>query len=61
MLPLMTSRWHPFPTMRLQQALAAVGQEHRHVPLTGHPSSVDEAQFAEVAELGVPSVQRPRP
>jgi len=48
-----------FPTMRLQQALAAVGQEHRHVPLTRHPSCVDEAQFAEVAELGVPRVQRP--
>jgi hypothetical protein len=48
-----------FPTMRLQQALAAVGQEHRHVPLTGHPSGVDEAQFTEVAKLGVPRIQRP--
>jgi hypothetical protein len=48
-----------FPTMRLQQALAAVGQEHRHVPLTRHPSCVDEAQLAEVAELSVPRVQRP--
>ena len=48
-----------FPPMSLQQALAAVGQEHRHVPLTRHPSGVDEAQFAEVAELGVPRVQRP--
>jgi hypothetical protein len=45
--------------MRFQQALAAVGQEHRHVPLTRHPSCVDEAQLAEVAELGIPRVQRP--
>jgi hypothetical protein len=48
-----------FPPMRLQQALAAVGQEDRHVPLTGHPGRVDEAQFSEVAELGVPRVQGP--
>jgi hypothetical protein len=45
--------------MRLQQTLAAVRQEHRDVPLPGHPSGVDEAQFAEVPELGIPRVQRP--
>jgi hypothetical protein len=48
-----------FPTMRLQQALAAVGQEHRDVPLPGHPSGVHKAQFAQVAKLGVPRVQGP--
>jgi hypothetical protein len=48
-----------FPSVCLQQTLAAVGQEHRHVPVTRHPSRVDEAQFAEVAELGVPRVQGP--
>jgi hypothetical protein len=46
-------------SMRLQEALTSVGQEHRHVPVTRHPSRVDEAQFAEVAELGIPRVQGP--
>ena len=48
-----------FPSVCLQQTLAAVGEEHCHVPLTRHPSRVDEAQFPEVAELGVPRVQGP--
>jgi hypothetical protein len=43
----------------LQQALSAVGQEHRDVPLTGHPSGVDEAQFAEVSQFAVALVERP--
>jgi hypothetical protein len=43
----------------LQQALATVGQEHGDVPLPGHPSGVDEAQFAEVAQFAVALVQRP--
>jgi hypothetical protein len=43
----------------LQQALAAPGEEYRHVPLPRHPSGVDQAQFAEVTKLGVPRVQRP--
>jgi hypothetical protein len=47
------------PPVRLQQALAAVGQEHRDVPLPGHPSGVDEAQFAEVSQFAVPRVQGP--
>jgi hypothetical protein len=47
------------PSVCFQQTLAAIRQEHRHVPLARHPSGVDEAQFAEVAELGVPQVQRP--
>jgi hypothetical protein len=46
-------------TVRLQQALAAVRQEHRDVPLPGHPSGVDKAQFAEVPEFAVAQVQRP--
>jgi hypothetical protein len=47
------------PSMRLQQALAAVGQEHRDVPLPGHPSGVDETQFSEVPEFAVSRVQGP--
>src|SRR5262245_50976363 len=43
----------------LQQALSAVGQKHRDVPLTRHPSGVDEAQFAEVSQFAVALVQRP--
>src|SRR5262245_48623230 len=43
----------------LQEALAAVGQEHRDVPLARHPSGVDEAQFAEVSQFAVALVQRP--
>jgi hypothetical protein len=43
----------------LQQALAAVGQEHSHVPLTRHASGIDEAQFAEVSQFAVALVQRP--
>ena len=48
-----------FASVRLQQALAALGQEHRHVAPPGHPSGVDEAQFAEVSEFAVPQVQGP--
>jgi hypothetical protein len=47
------------PSVGLQQAFASVGQEHRDVALPGHPSRVDEAQFAEVPELAVAQVQRP--
>jgi hypothetical protein len=43
----------------LQQALSAVGQEHRDVPLARHSSGVDEAQFAEVTQFAVALVQRP--
>jgi hypothetical protein len=48
-----------FLSVCLQQALAALGQEHRDIPLPRHPSGVDEAQFAEVSQLAVPRVQRP--
>jgi len=47
------------PSVCLQQALAAVGQEHRDIPLPGHSSGIDEAQFAQVPELAVARVQRP--
>jgi hypothetical protein len=47
------------PPVCLQQTLAAVGQEHRDVALPGHPSGVDEAQFAEVSQFSVPRVQGP--
>ena len=47
-----------FPPMRLQQTLAAVRQEHRDVPLPGHPSGADETQFAEMPQFAVPRVQR---
>src|SRR5262249_9516740 len=46
------------PSVCLQQALAAVGQEHRDIPLPGHSSGIDEAQFAQVPELAVARVER---
>ncbi|HKW03262.1 MAG TPA: hypothetical protein VJN96_25780 [Vicinamibacterales bacterium] len=47
-----------FKPMGLQQTLAAVGQEHRDIPLAGHSSGIDEAQFAQVPELAVARVER---
>ncbi len=47
------------PSVCLQQTLAAVGQEHGDVPLPGHTSGVDKAQFAQVPELAVAQIQRP--